>query len=194
MQEAYEITREKARRSADRGKRNYDNKVRSCVVQEGDHILVRNMTPRGGTGKLCSHWEDCIYKVVRQVNRDLPIYEVVPEQGKGRDSRILPRNLLLPCNHLPVKIPLKVAKPSTRKNISRGEDENYVAPSENSNDNEDDWYYNSLVQPPPAIQSQADENKNPTEMEYVNEGVNSESSEETAPQRDKDQNEPHLLE
>lgn len=87
MQEAYELTRENARRSVERGKRNHDNKVRSSVLEEGDHVLVRNMTLRGGTGKLRSHWEDSIYKVVRLVNKDLPIYEVVPEQGKGRDSR-----------------------------------------------------------------------------------------------------------
>lgn len=102
MQEAYEIAQERAQKSADRGKRTYDNKVSSSVLEEGDRVIV-NMTRRGGTGKLRSHWEHCIYKVVRQVNKDFPIYEVVPEQGKKkRDSRILHRNLLLPCNYLPV--------------------------------------------------------------------------------------------
>ena len=83
MQEAYEITTANAKKSAERSKRNHDNKVRSSVLQEGDRVLIRNMTPRGGTGKLRSHWEDCIHKVVRQVGKDMSIYEVMPEQGKG---------------------------------------------------------------------------------------------------------------
>ena len=169
MQEAYDITRENARRAAERGKRNYDNKVRSSVLEEGDRILVRNMTPRAGTGKLCCHWEDCIYKVVHQVNKYLPIYEVVPEQGKGRNSRILHRNLLLPCNHIPLEIPLKVAKQPKKKSIRKDKEENNAAQPESSSDDEDDWYCYLPVQPLPAMQSQADENTDPTEMEYVNE-------------------------
>lgn len=80
------------------------------MLEEGDCVLVRNMAPRGGTRKLRSHWEECIHKVVRQVNKDAPIYEVVSEHGKGRDNRILHCNLLLPCDHLPFEIPLKIAK------------------------------------------------------------------------------------
>ncbi len=33
-----------------------------------------------------------------------PVYQVSPENGKGRD-RVVPRNLLLPCNHLPLDHP-----------------------------------------------------------------------------------------
>lgn len=55
MQEAYEIAKEKSKKSAERGKRNHDNKVKSSVLEEGDRVLVRNMTPRGGTGKLRNH-------------------------------------------------------------------------------------------------------------------------------------------
>lgn len=116
MQEAYEKTKNSARKSAERGKRNHDRKVRSSELEPGDRVLVRNLTPRGGTGKLRSHWEETIHKVVRQVNKDAPFYEVVPEQGKGRDSRILHRNLLLPCDHPPLEVPLQVAR-SQRKNL-----------------------------------------------------------------------------
>lgn len=106
MQEAYERTRKSSKKAALRGKRNYDSEVKSSELEEGDCVLVRNMTPRG---ELRRHWEVFIYNVVCQVNRDLPIYEVMPEQWKGRDSRILQRNLLLPCNHLLLDIPLKIA-------------------------------------------------------------------------------------
>lgn len=192
MQEAYEIARKRAQKSAERGKSNYDNKVRSSVLEEGDHVLVRNMTPRGGTGKLRSHWEDCIYKVVRQVNKDLPIYEVVPEQGRKRDSRILHRNLLLPCNYLPLEIPLEVVKPPKKKSISNDKDDN-TAQSENSSDDEDDWYCYLPVQPPPVIQSQADENTVVTETESVNDTVNADSREEPMERINDNQSESHLL-
>ncbi|KAL6465913.1 hypothetical protein MHYP_G00260460 [Metynnis hypsauchen] len=120
MQEAYEVARENARKSAERGKRNHDKKVRSSVLQEGDRVLVRNMTPRGGTGKLRNHWEERIHKVVRQVTKDVPVYQVVPEQGKGRESRILHRNLLLPCDYLPLEIQLKIANPRRKRGAQAG--------------------------------------------------------------------------
>ena len=39
----------------------------------------------------------------------MPVYEVKPEVGNGR-SRVLHRNLLLPCSHLPVETQLKSSK------------------------------------------------------------------------------------
>ena len=54
--EANGITRENARRSAERSKRYYNNKVRSSVLEESYIVPVRSMTPRGGTGKHQSHW------------------------------------------------------------------------------------------------------------------------------------------
>lgn len=78
MQEAYEIARNNARKSAERGKRNHDRKMRSSELNPGDRVLVRNLTPRSGTGKLRNHWEEILHNVVRQVNSDAPVYEVVP--------------------------------------------------------------------------------------------------------------------
>lgn len=74
--------RERAQQSAGRGNRSDDTKARSSVLEEGDRVLVRNMTPRGGTGKLRTHWQDCLHKVERQVNRDL-----VPEEGEKKRRR-----------------------------------------------------------------------------------------------------------
>lgn len=185
MQEAYEITRENEKRSAERGKGNHDNKVRSSVLEEGDRVLVRNMTPRGGTGKLRSHWEDYLQSCAS--GKDLPIYEVVPEQGKGRDSRILHRNLLLPCNHLPLEMPLKVVKQSKKKSIRKDKGENNAAQPESSSDDEDDWHCHLPMQPLPTMQSQADENTDLTEMDV------NESGEGPVLQRDENQSESHLL-
>ena len=46
----------------------------------------------------------------------MPVYEVKPETGNGR-SRVLHRNLLLPCSHLPVETQLKSSK--SRRAVSR---------------------------------------------------------------------------
>ena len=46
----------------------------------------------------------------------MPVYEVKPETGNGR-SRVLHRNLLLPCSYLPVETQLKSSK--SRRAVSR---------------------------------------------------------------------------
>ena len=66
------------------------------------------MTERGGPGKLRSYWEREIY-VVTQKRKDMPVYEVKPESENGR-TRVLRRNLLLPCSFLPVETHLKSPK------------------------------------------------------------------------------------
>lgn len=77
-----------------RNKRNYEGKVRSSVLHPGDRVLVRNLTPRGGTGKLQNIWEDAIHTVVCRVGEESPVYEVKLEWG----------NLLLPCDFLPLEL------------------------------------------------------------------------------------------
>ena len=98
MQGAYELARQNISKSADFGKKQYDRKVRFSSLQPGDRVLVRNLSERGGPGKRRSHWEQEVHLIVEQ-NGDLPVYEVTPEGRKG-ESRILHRNLLLPCDFL----------------------------------------------------------------------------------------------
>ncbi|KAF0046076.1 hypothetical protein F2P81_002605 [Scophthalmus maximus] len=90
------------------------------------------MTPRGGPGKLRSHWEDTIHTVVRQVSKDIPVYELRPEKGEGR-SRILHRNLLLPCDHLPLET--SVQPRARQRNVVETKE------AEQSEGQDDDEYY-----------------------------------------------------
>ena len=117
MQEAYSLASKSATKSAMRGKRNYDKRMRSSALQVGDRVLVRNLTPRGGPGKLRSFWEDKIHEVVARKGEGSPVYDVRPESSQGR-SCTLHRNLLLPCDYLPGKPwedppPIKRTRPPT---------------------------------------------------------------------------------
>ena len=100
MKEAYALASQNMSKSAGDGQKQYDRKVRFSNLQPGDRVLVRNLSERGGPGKLRSHWEKRVHIVVEQKG-GLPVYEVTPE-GQGGKSRILHRNLLLPCDFLPV--------------------------------------------------------------------------------------------
>ncbi|GAA6092358.1 uncharacterized protein LOC118471490, partial [Tachysurus ichikawai] len=91
------------------------------------------MTPRGGPGKLRNHWEDTIHTVVRQVNPDIPVYELRPEKGKTR-PRILHRKLLLPCDHLPLET--TVQPRSRKRNVEQTED----AEQSEEEDDGDEYY------------------------------------------------------
>ncbi len=47
-------------------------------------------------------WEEEIHVVVARKGDESPVYELRPETGRGR-NRVLHRNLLLPCEHLPLE-------------------------------------------------------------------------------------------
>lgn len=100
MQEAYTLASKSARQAANKGKKQSNKRVRSTVLSPGDRVLVRNLTPRGGPGKLRAFWEDEIHVVVARKNPESPVYDIKPESGRGK-IRTLHRNLLLPCDYLP---------------------------------------------------------------------------------------------
>ena len=112
MENAYKFASKKSQESGARAKKYYDRKLRSSVLQPNDCVLVHNLSERGGPGKLRAHWEDQIHCIVRQRGPDSPVYEVKPETGTG-PTLVLHRNLLLPCDSLPLDsdLPKKVPIP-----------------------------------------------------------------------------------
>ena len=102
MQEVFRLAKENNEKVQAYNKGKYDGKVREIGIEEGDHVLVRNLRERGGTGKLRSHWEHHIFKVVSQQG-DLPVYKV-RNKDKPRDVRVLHRNHLLKCDELPTDV------------------------------------------------------------------------------------------
>uniref|UniRef100_A0A3B3DKF6 Gypsy retrotransposon integrase-like protein 1 n=1 Tax=Oryzias melastigma TaxID=30732 RepID=A0A3B3DKF6_ORYME len=85
MQEAYAIAKAHMKKSAKRGQKNYNRRVWSSTLKPGDHVLVRNLTPRGGPGKLRNFWEDTIYVVSERKSPDSPVYVVKPLHKEGRE-------------------------------------------------------------------------------------------------------------
>ena len=120
MQEAYMLARKKINERGIKAKKTDDLWVRSSVLQPEDRVLVRNLSERGGPGKLRSFWENDIHVVVRRKGPEgsSPVYEVDP-QNEGRKNSVLHRNLLLPCDDLPVENPqtdiVQPVLPATRR-------------------------------------------------------------------------------
>lgn len=101
MQEANTIAVENMKKCERGGQRNYNQCTWSSALVPGDHILVRNLTPRGGPGKMRSYWEDMIYVIRGRKGPDpkSSVYVVKPRQETGRE-RVLHHKLLLPCPYL----------------------------------------------------------------------------------------------
>lgn len=129
MKEAYDIASKNIKKTLARGKTHYDQKRQSAVLSPGDRVLVRNMSERGGPGKLRSYWENQVHVVVSQKGDNSPVYEVKPERGTGR-GRILHRNMLMPCNALPLSH-------STRTESNRSKPKHRSKDTHLSNQSED---------------------------------------------------------
>ena len=140
MSEAYQIANQRAKEAAHRSKKQYNKNVRSTTLRSGDRVLVRNLSERGGPGKLRAYWESKVHIVVEQKGKDMPVYIVKPEDGTGR-IRTLHRNLLLPCSFLPIETP--PVTPTKSRSKKKAE------PHQAREDDADDvvWVYNETEEP-----------------------------------------------
>ena len=115
MTDAYRIAAEKIGQCAAHGREEYNRKARSSDLKPGDRVLVKNVIERGGPGKLRSFWEEKIYIVLNRKGPNAAVYEVRPENQDGR-TRVLHRNLLMPCPFLPhVGTPQDTRKGHTKR-------------------------------------------------------------------------------
>lgn len=120
MEDAYKLESATAYKEGRREKALYDRKIYGAELSPGCRVLIRNLSERGGPGKLRSYWEDQVYIVTQRKQPDSPVYELKPENGKGR-VRVMHRNLLLPCEFLPIENvdPYTEKRKEKRKNNSQ---------------------------------------------------------------------------
>ncbi|KAL6480097.1 hypothetical protein MHYP_G00111300 [Metynnis hypsauchen] len=141
MDEAYVLTSKAAKQSGKRGKDRYDQKVHGRELYPGCRVLIRNLAEKGGPGKLRSFWEGKVHIVIERKYPYSPIYEVKPEDGLGR-TRVLHRNLLLPCDFLPVEKPLPEKESNTNKDKKKHKPVTQLTiPEDPSEDEDEEWRY-----------------------------------------------------
>lgn len=153
MKEAYSLALKKAYQSQTRSPNNYNRHLNYMELKAGDRVLVRNLTPRGGTrGKLRSYWENDVYVVVNRKG-DGPVYEVRREDGEGNNC-VLHRNILFPCEFLQLATQRSQAHPRRQRRIAtrrqRSQLTKHTSHSSCSTASESDWEYQPL--PPEVLQ------------------------------------------
>ena len=94
LEESYQLARKNITKNQQSSKEYYDRRVRGNILEVGDRVLVRKTYFQEGRHKLANRWEDQVYVVENQVD-ELPVFDIRPENGKGRKKR-LHRNNLLP--------------------------------------------------------------------------------------------------
>ena len=72
----------------------------SPVLEQGYRVLIRNISERGGTGKIRSFWDEKVHVVVENINNENITYKVRPQRNTDGRIRVLHRNMLLPSDDL----------------------------------------------------------------------------------------------
>ena len=103
MKEAYALANERSAKSLAKERDYHDRKATFTGLKPGDQVLVRNLTPRGGSRKLRSFWKDKLYIVVERKGDNSPVCDVQKESDPNAKVRTLHRNILLPCDLFPVE-------------------------------------------------------------------------------------------
>ena len=117
MEEAVSLARANIDKSAEYNRTYYNKKAKAVELNEGDHVLMRNVE-KGGTGKLRSFWEEQIFKVVEK-RENLPVYKIQSLKNSA-DTRLIHRNMLMKVDQLPLDVfedeePGKAQKPKSQK-------------------------------------------------------------------------------
>ena len=85
MQQSVEIATKNAEKSRAQNKLSYDQKIHGSDIEVGDRVLLRNLSERGGTRKLRSHWEGTVYVVMKKAE-NIPVFDIKPLVGKNTKS------------------------------------------------------------------------------------------------------------
>ena len=105
LETTYKIVQDAIKKAGAKSKRLYDVKVRGSVPEVGDLVMVK-LTGLTGPHKIADKWESDPYIIKSKPQKDMPVYVVKRDDGKGKE-RTLHRNHILP-----LALPLR-EKPST---------------------------------------------------------------------------------
>ena len=72
----------------------------SGALPPGDRVLIRGLR---GKQELADRLERIPYIVISQPNADIPLCEVKQDRAKGKNTRMLHINLLIPFLGLPIR-------------------------------------------------------------------------------------------
>ena len=86
MNEAIQIAQQKANKSAEQNRNQYNEKVHGNYIVNGDRVLSQNSSETGDTGKLQAHWENTIYLVVGKEG-NLTVRNIKRESSEGTSTK-----------------------------------------------------------------------------------------------------------
>ena len=147
MAEAYQLASKEDQKGQARAKKYYDKKTYGGELQQGCRVLVRNLSERGGPGKLRSYWEEKVHVVIDK-KQDSPVYVIRPERGPGK-TRVLHRNLLLPCDFLPVEEEVTSRDTMPQKEKKRNK-QTYRGDDVTNSSSEDEGEWRAIIRASPA--------------------------------------------
>ena len=101
MNEAYEIANQNTRGRRHQDKTKKDIKATLQPLQVGDKVLVRNLNPREGSGKIKSFWEQKVHRIEEVKDPDGLVYTVKEIDKPNSRNRTLHRNNIMSCHNLP---------------------------------------------------------------------------------------------
>lgn len=91
LQENYKLAIEHSEKTTQRNKQRCNLKVRESILEEGDSVLLKNVS-LCGKHKLADRWSRHVYKVAKHIE-DSPVYIIAPITSNGSE-RALHRDLL----------------------------------------------------------------------------------------------------
>ena len=100
LKQAYELASLEMQKAQKHQKKNYDKRLRAAFLEVGDKVLVK-IVKFDGKHKKADKWENEPYVIIKQPNKDIPVYTVKSEKTNGLE-RTLHRNLLLPISSNPI--------------------------------------------------------------------------------------------
>ena len=184
MQEVYSKIQNNNKSLQNKSKSYYDRKIFGSTLNVGDRVLLKNLSERGGTGKLRSFFEDDIY-CVDSCHPELPIYKIKPEKG-GNKIRTVHRNLLMKCNDFPIETKSPFSTLSTKLKSKTKEKQNKNHDS-SSCDSDSDFEY--------VVVKRKTKNRKQSEKEGEGSNTNSDlnSSEQNSEQNDNNNDNNHNI-